>query len=150
MSLKRHNYVSVCPFRDIKVMLLLIICHNYQVQVQMRQSALGRWRVRGGLQVLLRLVNVRGLPLEALHVPFLMHSSETMIWKEKERFRISIVQMDKLRGFLGIIRIDKVLNARIRELCGVKKRLDEGIDEDVLRWFDQVERTENDSIAKRF
>ena len=30
-------------------------------QVQMRQSAVGRWRVGGGSQVLLGLVNARGL-----------------------------------------------------------------------------------------
>ena len=29
------------------------------------------------------------------------------------------------------------------------KGLDEGIDEGVLRWFDQVERKENDRIDKR-
>ena len=33
--------------------------------------------------------------------------------------------MDKLRGLLGIMRMDRVLNARIRKLCGVKKGLDE-------------------------
>ena len=31
----------------------------------------------------------------------------------------------------------------------MKKRLDEKIDEGVLWWFSQVERMENDSIAKR-
>ena len=34
---------------------------------------------------------------------------------------------------MGIRRIDRVPNARIRELCGVRKGLDEGIDEGVLR-----------------
>ena len=33
--------------------------------------------------------------------------------------------MDNLRGLLGIRRMDRVLNARIRELCGVRKGLDE-------------------------
>ena len=41
--------------------------------------------------------------------------------------------MDNLRGFLGIRRMDKVPNARIKELWGVKKVLDERIDEGVLR-----------------
>ena len=31
-----------------------------------------------------------------------MYSSETMIWKEKERPRIRVVQMDNLIGLLGI------------------------------------------------
>ena len=41
--------------------------------------------------------------------------------------------MDNIRGFLSIRRMDRVLNAWIRELYGVKKGLDESIDEDVFR-----------------
>ena len=48
--------------------------------------------------------------------------------------------MDNLRGLQGIRRMDRVPNARIRELCGVKKSLDERIDEGILRWFGYVER----------
>ena len=48
--------------------------------------------------------------------------------------------MDNLRGLLGIRRMDRVLNACIRELWEVKKGLDERIDEGVLRWFGHVER----------
>ena len=40
--------------------------------------------------------------------------------------------MDNLRGLLGIRRMDRVPNARIRELCGVKKGQDERIDKGVL------------------
>ena len=43
-------------------------------------------------------------------------------------------------------RIDRVPNARIRELYGVRKGLDERINEGVLRWFGHVER---DRIVKR-
>ena len=49
--------------------------------------------------------------------------------------------MDNLRGLLGISirRMDQVLNARIRQLCGVTKGVNEKID-GVLRWFGHVER----------
>ena len=57
--------------------------------------------------------------------------------------------MDNLRELLGIRRMDGILNAWIRELCGVKKSLDERIDESVLRRFEHVDRMERDSIAKR-
>ena len=70
-----------------------------------------------------------------------------MLWKE--RFRIRAVRMDNLRGFLGIRRMDRVLNARIRGLCGVTKEVDERIEEGVLRWFGHVERMEKNRIAKR-
>ena len=44
--------------------------------------------------------------------------------------------------------MDKFPNAWIRELCRVKKGLDERID-GVLWWFGHVERMERDRIAKR-
>ena len=53
-------------------------------------------------------------------------------------------------GLLGITRRDRVPNARIRELCGVKKGLDERINEGVLRCFSHVKRMERGRIAKRF
>ena len=37
--------------------------------------------------------------------------------------------MDNFRGLLGIIRMDKVQNARIKQLCGVTKDVDEKTDE---------------------
>ena len=72
-----------------------------------------------------------------------------MIEKEKERSRIMVLQMDNLRGLLGIKKMDKVPNARIRELSGEAKCVDERIEVGVLRWFGHVERIENDRIAKR-
>ena len=53
--------------------------------------------------------------------------------------------MDNLRSLLGIKRIDRVLNARIRATKGVDERTEEG----VLHWFSYVERMEKDMIAKR-
>ena len=50
--------------------------------------------------------------------------------------------MDNLRVLLGIRRMDRVPNARVRELCRVRKSLDEMINEGILRWFDHVERME--------
>ena len=73
------------------------------------------------------LVNARDLQLEyarflheTLPVPVLMYASETMLWKEKERSRVRAVQMDNLRGLLGIRRMDRIPNARIRELYRVR------------------------------
>ena len=84
---------------------------------------------------------------ETLLVPVLTYGSETMIWKE-ERSRIRAAQTDNRRGLLGIKGMDRVLNSQIRELCGVKKGLDERID-GVLWWFSHMERMESDKIAKR-
>ena len=72
---------------------------------------------------------------DTLFVPVLMYGHEAMLWKEKERSRIRTVQMDNLRGLLGIRRMDRVPNACIRQLCKVMKEVDERICEGVLLWF---------------
>ena len=81
-------------------------------------------RVAGAIR---SIVNARDLHLDCarvLHetlkhllVPVLMYDSETMLLKEKERSRIDPVQMDNFRGLLGIRRMNRVPNARIRKLC---------------------------------
>ena len=43
-------------------------------------------------------------------MPVLLYGSETMIWREKDRFRIRVGQMDNLRGLLDTRRMDTVLN----------------------------------------
>ena len=86
------------------------------------------------------LVNERNLSIncarvlnEKVLVPTLLYGSECMEWKCSERSRIQAVQMDNLRSLLGIRRTDKVTNERIRELVGVKKGVNELINENVLR-----------------
>ena len=86
---------------------------------------------------------------ETFHLPVLKYGSETMLWREKERSRIRDIQMDNLRGLLGIRRMDRVQNGQIGELCRVTKGVDERIDEGVLWWFGHVERMEEERIAKR-
>ena len=56
--------------------------------------------------------------------------------------------MNNLRGLLGR-RMDRVPNVQIRELCGVMKWVDGRIYEGILWWFGNMERIENDRIAKR-
>ena len=99
-------------------------------------------RVAGAIR---SLINARDLQFqcarvlhETLLVAVLMYGMETILVKEKERSRLSAVRMNHLRGFLGNKRMNRVSNAWIRELCGVKKGLDERIDEVVLWWIGHV------------
>ena len=55
------------------------------------------------------LFNARGLQLECVRVLhktlcvlILMYGNESMIWKEKERSRIRVIQLGNLRGLLDI------------------------------------------------
>ena len=58
---------------------------------------------------------------------------------EKVRSRIRAVQMDNLRSSLSIRRVNKIPNARVRELVGVKRGMDERTDKSVFWWFGLIE-----------
>ena len=61
---------------------------------------------------------------ESLLEPVLTYSSETMIRREEERSRIRAVQMDNIRGLVGIRRMDKVV---VEGTKGVHKKIDEDV-----------------------
>ena len=71
---------------------------------------------------------------KTLVVLVFLYSDETKLWKEKRRSRIRDVQMDNLKGLLGIKRIDRVTNARIRELCKVMKGLMKVFSDGLVIW----------------
>ena len=105
-----------------------------------RKVASGK-RIAGAIR---SLVDARDLQLGLifLHCLYLLlcMAVKQYYGRRLERSRIRAVQMDNLRGLLGIRRMNRVLNARIRELYEVKKGLDEKIDEGVLQWFGDLER----------
>src|SRR5678815_2173447 len=73
----------------------------------------------------------------------------TMVWNKRYRSKVQCVQMDNLKGVLDVRRIEKMRNERIRELCGVKKGVNERINESMLRWFGHVERMNDSRLIKR-
>ena len=117
-----------------------------------RKVSNGR-RVAGAIK---SLVNAKNLSLkctrrlhESMLVPVLMYGSEVTVWCEKNRSRIQAVQMDNLRGVLGVRKTDKMRNEYIREMCGVVKGVIERINESILRWFGHMERMDENRLVKK-
>ena len=52
-----------------------------------------------------------------------IYDIDSMKWKEEERSGIRDVQMDNLRGLLGVMKMVKIPNAQIKELYAVMKGL---------------------------
>ena len=51
--------------------------------------------------------------------------------------------MDKIRSLLDIRRMDRAPNARIRELCGMVKGVDERIEEDLVELPEKSSNSKN-------
>ena len=90
---------------------------NTWTDAECRMKVVNRRKVAAAIR---SLVNDSGQQLECsrvlnetLLVPVLIYGSETIKWNEKMS-RTRAVQMDNLRGLLGIRIMDKVPNPRIR------------------------------------
>ena len=66
----------------------------------------------------------------------------------EERSRIRVVQMDNFKVRLDVRRLDGMPNAWVSELWSVKK-VDERIEESVLRWLRHTEKMGNTRSAKK-
>ena len=64
-------------------------------------------------------------------MPLLMYESETVVWMKKEKSRA--VQIDNLRGLLGIRKLDRMPEAYASELQGIKKGMYERIKKSFIR-----------------
>ena len=62
-----------------------------------------------------------------------LRGKETALERKKESCGICAVQMNNFRGLLSASNIERISNARVRELCGEKKRLDKMVDESASR-----------------
>ena len=58
--------------------------------------------------------------------------NETMLLKEKEKSRIRALQIDNLKAFISVRRINRMSNQWVRELCRVMKGVDERTNETSL------------------
>ena len=90
-------------------------------------------------------VNIKGLQLEygralyeTLLVHVLMYGCETIVRREKEKFRVRAVKMNNIRGLLG-----ERIECRIHVFRGVWS------DKHFLQWFSHIEIMGKDRIAKR-
>ena len=105
-----------------------------------------RRKLTGGRKIvgtIISTVSARSLQLE-FPVAVSVYGSETTEWREIERSRIIVLQMDNLRGLFCIRAIDKVSNALVRELCRVTKE-----DENFLRYFNHAEIMRKRWIEKK-
>ena len=69
--------------------------------------------------------------------------------KVTERQKLNVFEMKCLRCMTGVSRLDRVRNEVVRARTGVRRELAATVDMNVLRWFGNVERMDNERLLKK-
>ena len=89
-------------------------------------------------------MNVKKVLKERVVVPTVMYGSESWGMKVTERQKLNAFEMKCLRSTTDVSRLDRVRNEVVRARTGVRRKLAARVDMNVLRWFDHVERMDNE------
>jgi hypothetical protein len=94
-------------------------------------------------------MNVKKLIFETILTPTLMYGSECWHQNVRNRSRIQAAEMKTLRCILGVNRLDKIRNTRIRDIIEVHPILRK-IELGQLRWLGHMERMDQNRVARRY
>ena len=78
-----------------------------------------------------------------------MYGSESWGMKVTDRQKLNVSEMKCLRTMTGVFPLDRVRNEVVTAKKGVKRELAARVDMNVLRWFGQVERMDNERLLKK-
>ena len=62
---------------------------------------------------------------------------------------MNVLEMKCLRSLVGVSRINRVTNEKVRRRAGIQRELASRADQRVLRWFRHVESTDEYRMARR-
>jgi NADPH-dependent glutamate synthase beta subunit-like oxidoreductase len=79
----------------------------------------------------------------------LTYGAETWTVKQKHRNKLLATEMDYLRRWARISRMDKIRNEAIRTKMGTKRNIVQETEEQQLRWYGHVKRMEDGNIVKQ-
>ena len=77
-----------------------------------------------------------------------MYGLETVALSKRQEVEFEVAQLKMLRFALGVTRLDRIRNDRIRGTAHVR-RFEDKVREARLRWYGHVQRKEEEYIGKR-
>ena len=86
---------------------------------------------------------------EKVIVPTVTYGSVCWRMKVSERRKLNVFEMKCLRSMAGVSQTDRVRNEVVRQRRGVEVDLATRVDMNVLRWFEHVERMEDELMLKK-
>ena len=68
------------------------------------------------------------------------YGAEAWGMRNAERRKVNVVEMKCSRSLVGVSRMDRVRNEKVRRRAGIERELASRADQRVLRWFGHVEK----------
>ena len=82
-------------------------------------------------------------------MPTALYGAEAWGMRSAERWKVNVLEMKCLRNLVGVSRMDRVRNEKVRMRAGKERELASRADQRVLRWFGHVERMDEYRLARR-
>ena len=92
--------------------------------------------------------NTKKVIYRTYYAPILTYASETWVMKGRERSKIQASEMKFLRSSIGVTKMDRLRNEKVRELVK-EEALQDKIEKARLKWYGHVKRMEGKRIPRR-
>ena len=129
-----------------------VIAANGGVEADVRHRVNEGCKVLGALKGIMKNrgleMNVKKVLYEKVFMPTVMYGSESWGMTVTERQKIDVFETECLRSMAGVSWLDRVRNEVVRVRTGVRRELAARVDINVLRWFGNVERMDNERLLK--
>ena len=94
-------------------------------------------------------INSKKFQYEGVIVPTALYGTEAWGMRSAERRKANDLEMKCLRSFVGVSRMERVMNKEVRMRAGIQRKLASRADQRVLRWFGHVKRMGENRMARR-
>ena len=93
-------------------------------------------------------INGKKCLYEGIIVPTALYGAEAGGMRSADRRKVNVLEMKYLRSLVGVLRMDRVRNEKVRRRAGIERELASRADQRVLRWFGHVERMDEYRMAR--
>ena len=94
-------------------------------------------------------IRAKKCPYEGVIIPMALCGAEAWGMRSAERMKVNVLEMKCLTSLVGVSRMDRVRNEKVRRRAGIERDLASRADQRVSRCFVHVERMDEYRMARR-
>ena len=135
-------------FRYLGVDLMEDGCMDGEIEHRLAEGN----KVLGGLREIFKKGVSKAVKMrlyESVLIPTLTYGCEAWVVSAKVKKKIEVLEMRVLREIVGVRRVDRIRNARVRNMCESGVSLMGLVEKRILRWFGHLIRMNEERLVKR-